>query len=77
MCLSFISVSISAPTFSWKGNGRRLPFSRMINKLIIVVNTAKKNGSVKLAMDAKPMKDQTYMHKLQESNLLEILESTA
>ena len=42
-----------------------------------IVITAKKDGSVKLAMDAKPMNDQIYKNHYQMPNLLELLDSAA
>ena len=39
--------------------------------------TAKKDGTVKLAMDAKPMNSQIYKNKFQMPNLLELLHSAA
>ena len=42
-----------------------------------VVITAKKDGTVKLAMDAKPMNSQIYKNKFQMPNLLELLDSAA
>ena len=42
-----------------------------------VVITAKKDGTVKLAMDAKPMNSQIYKNKFQMPNLLELLDSVA
>ena len=42
-----------------------------------VVITAKKDGSVKLAMDAKPMNDQIHKNQYQMPNLLELLDSAA
>ena len=40
-----------------------------------VVITAKKDGTVKLAMDAKPMNSQIFKNKFQMPNLLELLDS--
>ena len=42
-----------------------------------VVITAKKDGTVKLAMDAKPMNSQIFKKKFQMTNLLELLDSAA
>ena len=42
-----------------------------------IVITAKKDGSVKLAMDAKPMIDQIHKNHYQMPNLLELLDSAA
>ena len=42
-----------------------------------IVITAKKDGSVKLAMDAKPMNDQIHKNHYQMPNLLELLDSAA
>ena len=42
-----------------------------------VVITAKKDGTVKLAMGAKPMNSQLYKNKFQMPNLLELFDSTA
>ena len=42
-----------------------------------IVITAKKDGSVKLAMDAKPMNDQNHKNQYQMPNLLEPLDSAA
>ena len=42
-----------------------------------IVITAKKDGSVKLAMDAKPMIDQIHKNQYQMPNLLELLDSAA
>ena len=42
-----------------------------------IVITAKKDSSVKLAMDAKPMKDQIHKNQNQMPNLLELLDSAA
>ena len=42
-----------------------------------IVITAKKDGSVKLAMDAKPMNDQIHKNQYQMPNLLELLDSAA
>ena len=42
-----------------------------------VVILAKKHGTVKLAMDAKPMNSQIYKNKFQMPNLLELLDSAA
>ena len=42
-----------------------------------VVITAKKDGTVKLAMDAKAMNSQIYKNKFQMPNLLELLDSAA
>ena len=42
-----------------------------------IVITAKKDGSVKLAMDAKPMNDQIHKNQYQMPNLLELLDSVA
>ena len=42
-----------------------------------VVITTKKDGTVKLAMDAKPMNSQIYIIKFQMPNLLELLDSSA
>ena len=42
-----------------------------------VVITAKKDGTVKLAMDAKPMNSQIYKNTFQMPNLLELLDSAA
>ena len=42
-----------------------------------IVITAKKDGSVKLAMDAKPMDDQIHKNQYQMLNLLELLDSAA
>ena len=43
----------------------------------LVVITAKKDGSVKLAMDAKPMNDQIHKNQYQMPNLLNLLDSAA
>ena len=42
-----------------------------------IVITAKKDGSKKLAMDAKPMNDQIHENQYQMPNLLELLDSAA
>ena len=42
-----------------------------------IVITAKKDGSVKLAMDAKPMNDQIHKNYYKMPNLLELLDSAA
>ena len=42
-----------------------------------IVITAKKDGSVRLAMDAKPMNDQIHKNPYQMPNLLELLVSAA
>ena len=42
-----------------------------------VIITAKKEGTVKLAMYAKPMISQIYKNKIQMQNLLELLDSAA
>ena len=42
-----------------------------------IVITAKKDGSVKLAMNAKSMNDQTHKNQYQMPNLLELLDSAA
>ena len=42
-----------------------------------IVITAKKDGSVKLAMDEKPMIDQIHKNQYQMPNLLELLDSAA
>ena len=42
-----------------------------------VVVTAKKDGTVKLAMDAKPMNVQIFKNKFQMPNLLELLDPAA
>ena len=42
-----------------------------------IVITAKKDGSVKLAMNAKPMNDQIHKNQYQMPNLLELLDSAA
>ena len=42
-----------------------------------VIITAKKDGMVKLAMDAKPMNSQIYKNKTQMPNLVELLNSEA
>ena len=42
-----------------------------------IVITAKKDGSVKLAMDAKPMNDQIHKNQYQMPNLLELLDTAA
>ena len=42
-----------------------------------IVITAKKDGSVKLAIDAKPMNDQIHKNQYQMPNLLELLDSAA
>ena len=42
-----------------------------------IVITAKKDGSVKLAMDAKPLNDQIRKNQYQMPNLLELLDSAA
>ena len=39
--------------------------------------TATKDGSLKLAMDAKPMNDQIHKNQYQMPNLLELLDSAA
>ena len=39
--------------------------------------TAKRDGSVKLAMDSKPLNDQIHKHQYQMPNLLELLDSAA
>ena len=43
--------------------------------VVPVVITAKKDGTVKLAMDAKPMNSQIYKNKFQMPNILEFLDS--
>ena len=42
-----------------------------------IVFTAKKDSSVKLAMDANPMNDQIHKNQYQMLNLLELLDSAA
>ena len=42
-----------------------------------VIITAEKDGTVKLAIDAKPMNSQIYKNKTQMPNLLELLDSAA
>ena len=42
-----------------------------------IVITAKKDGTIKLAMDAKPLNDQFHKHQYQMLNVLELLDSAA
>ena len=59
--------------------GHVVKFNKCTSEYFIspIVITAKKDGSVKLAMDAKPMNEQIHKNHYQMPNLLELLDSAA
>ena len=70
---------------NWRGNqtsDQRRPYNQIEqlyqrNFVAPVVNKAKKDGSVKIAMDAKPIKAQIFKNQYQMPNLLEQLDVAA
>ena len=63
-------------TYSRRPHGKLKKFTceHFISPIVI---SAKKDGSVKVAMDAKPMNDQIHKNHFQMSNLLKFLDSAA